>query len=788
MWFRSLFDAQLARSPRTPVSRIRRGPRVRPLLDVLEDRTLLSTYVVNTLTDTGAGSGLAGDLRYCITNATSGNDTITFAPSLTGTIKLQSDLPNLTASVAIQGPGSGNITLQASNSSIALLYVLSKANVQISGLTIIDSDYAIVNDGTVAVDNCTFANNSNAIFNYGSASVTDDTISGSTNGEGAIVNESGSLSVTGSTLSANNASAQFGVLTNYGTATVSSSTFSGNSGSAIGNEQGNLTVTNSTLSNNDAVGSNAVAGTGVTSGPYGGAPGSSAGNGMGGGIYIGGGTLTLDSSTLEGNYAVGGSTAGLGAYGLAAGNGYGGGLYIGAGTVTINNSTLGDNEAIGGSVNYSPGAGGAAGGGIYNAAGASALQMYDTILSGDTILADGSAAHAASDLSGSLTSLGHNLIGNTTGGSGFAASDLVNVNPLLGPLQNNGGPTQTMALLPGSPAINAGDNSGAPAYDQRGPGYPRIVGGTIDIGAFEVQNSLALAVSGFPATSKAGTAGSFTVTAKNADGTMDTGYTGTIHFTSTDLQAVLPSDYTFTAADNGTHTFTATLKTAGAQSLISTDTSSLTGREGGITVSPAAASTMSVAGFPSPSTAGAAGSFTVTLKDPYGNIATGYTGTVHVTSSDGKAALPANYTFIAADAGVHSFSATLKTAGTQSITVTDTTTASLTGSETGITVNPAAASRFILTAPSRVSAGVRFSLTLTVEDAYGNVVTNYTGTVHFTSTEKTATLPSNYTFTAADKGVHTFTGLVLRQKGYEKITLTDTRTSSLSASVIVEVL
>src|SRR5207302_11117318 len=135
----------------------------------------------------------------------------------------------------------------------------------------------------------------------------------------------------------------------------------------------------------------------------------------------------------------------------------------------------------------------------------------------------------------------------------------------------------------------------------------------------------------------------------------------------------------------------------------------LTAAETGITVNPAAASTMLVAGFPSPTTAGVAGSFTVTLNDPYGNTARGYTGTVHFTSSDGKASLPANYTFTAADAGVHTFTATLKTAGTQSIAVADTTTASLSGTDGGITVKPGAASRFLIRAPSSVSAGVPFS-------------------------------------------------------------------------------
>jgi hypothetical protein len=103
-------------------------------------------------------------------------------------------------------------------------------------------------------------------------------------------------------------------------------------------------------------------------------------------------------------------------------------------------------------------------------------------------------------------------------------------------------------------------------------------------------------------------------------------------------------------------------------------------------------------------------------------------------------------------------------------------------------VTPAAASRFVMSAPSSVTSGVAFSLTITVEDAYGNVVTGYTGTIRFTSTDRTATLPANYTFTAADKGVHTFSGLVLRKRGTQKITLTDTLNSSLTGSVIENVL
>ena len=310
-----------------------------------------------------------------------------------------------------------------------------------------------------------------------------------------------------------------------------------------------------------------------------------------------------------------------------------------------------------------------------------------------------------------------------------------------------------------------------------------------------------LGVSGFPATTTAGVGSSFTVAAKNADGTTNTGYTGTVQFSSTDLQATIVDPttgksvalqgftYTFTAADAGTHTFSATLKTAGAQSITAADTTTagLTATDGNITVNPAAASTMNVSGFPSTITAGAAGNFTVTLRDQYGNIATGYTGTVRFTSSDAKAVLPANYTFTAADAGQRTFSATLKKAGTQSLTAADTLASPLTASEGGITVNAAAASKFIISAPSTVTAGVPFSLTLTVEDAYGNIVTGYVGTVHFKSTDRTATLPANYTFTAVDKGVHTFVGLVLRKRGKQTITITDKLHSILTASVIENV-
>jgi hypothetical protein len=119
------------------------------------------------------------------------------------------------------------------------------------------------------------------------------------------------------------------------------------------------------------------------------------------------------------------------------------------------------------------------------------------------------------------------------------------------------------------------------------------------------------------------------------------------------------------------------------------------------------------------------------------------------------------------------------------VTASDTGTSSITGITKGIVVNPAAAAKLLLTAPSSVTHGVAFSVTLTVEDAYGNVVSGYVGTVHFSSSDSTAALSANYTFTASDAGVHTFSGLILHKKG--KQTVTDTQNSALTVTDSISV-
>ena len=109
-------------------------------LEVLEDRTLLSAYIVDRVTDTGAGSDLAGDLRYCITRATSGQDTITFG--VRGTINLTKALPDLTESVTIEGPAPDQLTVRRdTDDQYRIFTVNTGAMVNLAGLTIANGCY-----------------------------------------------------------------------------------------------------------------------------------------------------------------------------------------------------------------------------------------------------------------------------------------------------------------------------------------------------------------------------------------------------------------------------------------------------------------------------------------------------------------------------------------------------------------------------------------------------------------------------------------------------------------------
>jgi hypothetical protein len=168
--------------------------------------------------------------------------------------------------------------------------------------------------------------------------------------------------------------------------------------------------------------------------------------------------------------------------------------------------------------------------------------------------------------------------------------------------------------------------------------------------------------------------------------------------------------------------------------------------------------------------AGTFGAVLVVAVDPYGNQDYNYTGTVHLGSNDPNAYIDPDYTYTSADFGQHYFAVVLVTAGSRTLTATD---GSLSGAQAGILIIPAAAAQLLVSSSPTFAAGVADTVTVTVADAYGNVVPNFTGTVQLTSTDPLATLPAAYAFTTADAGVHTFTGVVLRTTGRQTFYASD---------------
>jgi hypothetical protein len=259
-----------------------------------------------------------------------------------------------------------------------------------------------------------------------------------------------------------------------------------------------------------------------------------------------------------------------------------------------------------------------------------------------------------------------------------------------------------------------------------------------------------------------------TVTAQDEDGNVAVDFVGTIDFSSTDLQAVLPGSYTFTLADHGVHTFDLTLKTAGAHDV--TLTGDLGTQTGTVDVAPAAADHFEFDAATS-TTAGDAFDVTVRAIDPFGNLATGFLGTVEFATNDPHAAagLPTDYTFTPADAGAHTFTGgvTLVTAGTQTVTVTADDFPTVTSS---VSVSPAAASQLAVAAPATAGAGNAIDVTVTALDPFGNQATGFTGTVQFASTDPIAGLPTDYTFTGPDQGAHTFP-VTLKRAGAQTVSV-----------------
>jgi hypothetical protein len=318
----------------------------------------------------------------------------------------------------------------------------------------------------------------------------------------------------------------------------------------------------------------------------------------------------------------------------------------------------------------------------------------------------------------------------------------------------------------GTDTLSVGDNSPSPFSDN----LPVTV------------NPKTFVLSDFPSSTTAGDEHTFTVTALDWFNNVAPDYRGKVRFSSDDPQAALPADYTFTAGDGGTHTFAATLKTAGTRSITVRDplTPTHAGTESGITVNPAAPSSFVLAGFPSSTQAGVPHDLTVTVKDAYGNIVSGYTGTVHVSSNDPQDQ-PQDYTFDPnSDAGVHTFSVTLFTAGTRAITVAD-NAAGVQATESGIHVTPGVAVGFEIMVLGNAVAGQPVDVFVTAVDAYGNTGAIYTGTIHFSSSDNAATYANidgtplagnDYTFTAGDNGTHVFK-VTFRTTGFQFLRVED---------------
>ncbi|MCA9191310.1 MAG: VCBS repeat-containing protein, partial [Planctomycetales bacterium] len=269
-----------------------------------------------------------------------------------------------------------------------------------------------------------------------------------------------------------------------------------------------------------------------------------------------------------------------------------------------------------------------------------------------------------------------------------------------------------------------------------------------------------------PVAADAGQAFAVTVSAIDSVGAVASGYSSTIRFTSTDVQAGLPANYTFTPEDAGVHTFIVTLRTSGAQSVRGVELGGTIGGGTSVNVAPQAAVSLSLAGAAGP--IGVSRPYTIVARDQFGNHATSYSGTVGLTSSDAAAIFPGEVTL---SGGIATANVTFLTVGSQSLTATDTVNSTITGTVTSDATPPVPAI-LALEGLAAATAGVSTTITMTVRDTIGQIAVGYTGTVFFSSSDIKAGLPASYTFTAADAGVHTFP-VTLKTAGDQSITARD---------------
>ena len=420
------------------------------------------TFTVTNLNDTDAGS-----LRQAISDANGnpGEDVINVL--VTGTLPLETALPTITDSVSINGGSQTGFIISGQN--IAALRPIS-----INATGIIVS----IRDLTVTGGNSSSGGGAIRVDGGATATFTNLTITGNaaTSGAGINVATSSTLYLINSTITNNTVSSSGGdgggINVTSSTAFISGTTVSGNNLQTLGGTTGGginsvtsstagspasfLRIENSTVSNNSAQ--------------------------QGGGIYSsGGGTLRMANVTVSNNTT---STT-------DAGSSNGGGVYVNLGTGIITNSTVAGNTA----------GGTGAGGGIYTTGAGSATIANSIFADNVAGTANSQEVRATTTTGGSFNTRGVNIIEGTASGTIniVNGSNITGVDPQLSPLANNGGRVQTQAITTASNAYNAGVNSEALdtqdfylAVDGRGVGFARIVGGTVDIGAFEFTNTAQL--------------------------------------------------------------------------------------------------------------------------------------------------------------------------------------------------------------------------------------------------------------------------------------------------------
>ncbi|MCX7422060.1 MAG: hypothetical protein NT013_21310 [Planctomycetia bacterium] len=481
--------------------RSNRRSRLSGSLEALESRTVPTVIIV-----TSAADGLLNDnqvtLReaiYAAENDVSvdgsatghGADIIRFSENLANQIIHSSYSFLITTDLTIAGLGSSKLTIDGMKAS-NLFYVDQSAKAVISGLSLTNGIVglsgqggAINNLGSLTLYDChvfensAFGGGGGGIANSGNLTIFNSTISQNfCQSEGGGIKNDGILNMQNSTISANGTGyGDGGGIRSTGQMVISEcvivGNFGGRGGAIASSGLQGLTVRNTNVSGNHALGS-------------------------GGGILISNSSATFENCTIAGNYNGESEVTLFGGGGIQVLN-----STLVSHILTLQNCTISGNTATGngGGIDLSNAEGnvsasivsstiannvsGQDGGGLCCQTNVSSSILG--VLLQNSIVADNQALRHDDDVSNTFAAK-YSLIEKLTGRvlESVRGSNRYGVDPLLGPLADNGGPVFTHALLPGSPAINRGLSSGNLSYDQRGQGFVRAVGRQ-DIGAFEVQ-------------------------------------------------------------------------------------------------------------------------------------------------------------------------------------------------------------------------------------------------------------------------------------------------------------